>query len=215
MSTKNTLISSIILIALATLVGVALWDRFPAQMASHWNAQDQVDGTISRFWGVFLLPLVSAGLLLLFLVVPQIDPLKQNIAAFRGLFNLFILFILGFMVYLHMLTLVYNLGYEFPMSKAMLPAMGALFYFAGILLANAKRNWFIGIRTPWTLSSDTVWAGTHRVGATLFKVCGVLAVLGALLGGRWAFWLVLAPVLGTALFLVVYSYILYRREVGG
>jgi uncharacterized membrane protein len=211
MSTKLTLILSISLVVIGTLVGVLLWQQFPEQMASHWNAQDQVDGTISRFWGVFLMPLVCAALLLLFLVIPQIDPLKKNIAAFRGTFNLFIVFILGFMVYVHLLTLVYNLGYHFAMSKALLPAMGGLVYLAGELIAKAKRNWFIGIRTPWTLSSDSVWAQTHKLGAILFKACAVLIVIGALLGGAWT-WLGFAPILASALFLVVYSYVLYRRE---
>lgn len=213
MSTKNTFIMSLILIAAATVTGLALWSQFPEMMASHWNMEDQVDGYISRFWGVFLLPVTTAVMMLLFLVIPQIDPLKKNIAEFRPTFNLFILFFVGFMVYIHILTLVFNLGYTFPMSRAMLPAMGILFFFVGVLMKKAKRNWFIGIRTPWTLSSDAVWAETHRLGAILFKACAGLVVVGALLGGVWAFILVFFPLVGTALFLVAYSYVLYRRDM--
>lgn len=212
MSTKNTWIISITLIVAATVIGLALWNRFPEQMASHWNVDDQVDGYTSRFWGIFLLPIISTAMLLLFLIVPQIDPLKENIETFRQTFNLFILFMIGFMVYIHILTLVFNLGYIFPMGRAMLPAMGLLFYLVAVLMEKAKRNWFIGIRTPWTLSSDTVWAKTHRLGAILFKICAGLVVIGSLLGGMWAFGLVFFPLIGTALFLVVYSYICYRQE---
>lgn len=212
MSTKNTLILSLLLVVVATALGLFLWNRLPVQMASHWNIQDQVDGYISRLWGVLLMPTVAAVMLLLFLIVPQIDPLKKNIQAFRSTLNLFILFLIGFMVYLHILTLFFNLGYNFSMSRAMLPAMGLFFYFAGTLLEKAKRNWFIGIRTPWTLSSDSVWAETHRLGALLFKVCAGLMLLGALLGGTWAFALTLFPLIGSAGFLAIYSYVLYQRE---
>lgn len=212
MSTRNTLITSILLIIAVTSAGLLLWNQFPDQMASHWNVKDQVDGYISRFWGVFLLPVIATAILLLFVTLPQIDPLKKNIETFRQTFNLFILFIVGFMVYIHVLTLVFNLGYIFPMGRAMLPAMGTLLFFVGVLMKRARRNWFIGIRTPWTLSSDTVWDATHRLGAVLFKVCAGLVVVSALMGGTWAFGLTFFPLIGSSLFLILYSYILYRRE---
>ena len=198
----------------ATVAGLVLWNRLPNQMASHWNANDQVNGYISRFWGVFLLPLITLGMFLLFLVVPSIDPLKANIAQFRKAFNLFIGLIVAFMIYLYGLTLDWNLGYtNFKMSGAMLPAIGLLFIFIGFMLRQAKRNFFIGIRTPWTLSSDNVWNETHRVGAVLFMISGVLAFIGGFFGGTTAFWMMLVPIIGSTIFLLVYSYVLYQREM--
>lgn len=182
-------------------------------MASHWNIEDQVDGYTSKFTGVFVLPLITFGMFLLFLVIPSIDPLKANIAQFREAFNLFIVFIVGFMVYLYGLTLAWNLGYTaFRMSGAMLPAVGLLFVLIGFILRQAKRNFFIGIRTPWTLSSDTVWNETHRLGAVLFIISGALAFIGGFFGGTVAFWLMFVPLISTTLFLLVYSYVLYQRE---
>lgn len=213
MSTRTTLIISSILIVAALLAGLLLWSQLPEQMASHWNVNDQVDGYISKFWGVFLMPLITLGMLVLFLVVPSIDPLKANIAQFREAFNLFIVLIIGFMLYVHSLTLAWSLGYQdFKMSMAMLPFMGVLFIAVGFMLRKAKRNFFIGIRTPWTLSSDHVWDETHRLGAILFMVSGGLAVIGGLFGGMVAFWLLFVPLIGSTLFLLVYSYVLYRRE---
>lgn len=214
MTTRTTTIIVLTLIVAATLAGLLLWSQFPEQMASHWNENDQVDGYMPKFWGVFLMPLVSLGMFLLFLVIPNIDPLKANIAQFRDTFNLFITFIIGFMLYVHVLTLLWNLGYTgFKLSQAMLPAMGLLFIVIGSLLRKAKRNFFIGIRTPWTLSSDTVWDKTHQLGAILFMISGVLAVIGGFIGGAVAFWMLFVPLIGSTLFLLVYSYVLYRDEM--
>ena len=213
MSTRTTTIIVLIMIAAATLAGLLLWNRLPDLMASHWNVNDQVDGYMPKFWGVFLLPLITLGMFVLFLVVPSIDPMKANIAQFREAFNLFIVLIVGFMIYLYGLTLTWSLGYDtFRMSSAMLPAIGLLFIFIGFLMRQAKRNYFIGIRTPWTLSSDAVWNETHRVGAVLFIISGALAFLGGFLGGTTAFWLMFAPIIASALFLLGYSYVLYQRE---
>jgi uncharacterized membrane protein len=213
MNTRTTTIIVLVLIVGATVAGLLLWNQLPEQMASHWNANDQVNGYTSKFWGVFMVPLMTLGISLLFLVIPVIDPLKANIAKFRGIFNLFILFVVGFMVYLHALTLSWNLGYSgFGMSRAMLPAMGLLFILLGYLMRQSKRNWFIGIRTPWTLSSDYVWDKTHQLGAILFMASGALAFIGGFFGGMTAFWLFFVPLMGSAIFLVVYSYVLYQRE---
>jgi uncharacterized membrane protein len=213
MSTRSTVILSLLLIAAAAGLSLAVYNRLPEAMASHWDLNDQVNGTMSRFWGAFLMPLMALGMLGLFLLIPAIDPLRANIAQFRGSFNAFIALLMVFLLYLHALTLLWNLGvHNFRMSTALLPGLGVLFMFIGVLLRQAKRNWFIGIRTPWTLSSDRVWDQTHRVGAVLFALSGVLAVLAGAFPGEVAWWLVIGPVLGSSLFLVVYSYVLWRQE---
>ena len=213
MSTRTTTIVVLTMIAAATLAGLLLWSRLPDQMASHWNIHDQVDGYMPKVWGVFLLPLITLGLLGLFLAVPSLDPLKANIAQFREAFNLFIVLMVAFMLYIYGLSLAWSLGYTgFKMSGALLPAIGLLFIFLGFMMRKAKRNFFIGIRTPWTLSSDTVWNETHRIGAVLFMVSGALAFLGGLFGGTTAFWMMVAPLIASTIFLLVYSYVLYQRE---
>lgn len=213
MTTKTTTIISIALIAIAVIAGAVLWNQLPDQIASHWNVNDEVDGTMPKFWGVFMMPLVTLGMMVLFLVAPNIDPLKANIAQFRESFNLFIVLIVAFMLYIHGLTLAWSLGFtNFKMSAAMLPFMGILFIAIGFMLRKAKRNFFIGIRTPWTLSSDSVWDKTHQLGSILFMASGVFSIIGGVLGGILAFWLLFIPLIGSTLFLVIYSYILYRSE---
>ena len=214
MTTRLTTIIVLVIIIGITVAGAVLWDQLPDPMASHWNENDQVDGYMAKIWGVYMMPLVTLGLFLIFLVIPQIDPLKANIAQFRETFNLFITIIVAFMAYVHVLTLRWNLGYtDWGIGKAMLPAMGLLFIVIGSMLRKAKRNWFIGIRTPWTLSSDSVWDEIHRLGGILFMLSGVIAIIGGFFGGAVAFWSIMIPIFGTSIFLVVYSYVLYQREV--
>ncbi len=213
MTTKLTITIVMVLIALSLLAGVLLWNQLPDPMPSHWDANDHVNGYMPKVWGVFMIPLMAMGLLALFLIIPSIDPLKANIAQFRETFNLFITLIITFVFYVYGLTIVWSLGYQnFKMSAALLPFIGILFIFIGYLLRRAKRNFFIGIRTPWTLSSDSVWDKTHQVGSVLFMISGIFAFLGAFFGGVTAFLLMLIPLIGSTLFLVVYSYILYRDE---
>ncbi|HNK62408.1 MAG TPA: SdpI family protein [Anaerolineales bacterium] len=213
MSTKTTIILVLAMIVAAVIAGSLLWNQLPEQMAFHWNINDQVDGYMPKFWGVFLMPLIVLGILALLIFVPGIDPLKANIAQFRSAFNLFIVLISAFMLYIHGLTIAWSLGYQnFEMSAVMLPFMGVLFLFIGYMLRQAKRNFFIGIRTPWTLSSDTVWDKTHQLGSILFMGSGVLAIIGSFMGGVFAFWLFFIPLMGSVLALIAYSYILYRNE---
>lgn len=214
MNTRTTTIAVLIMVIAATIVGITFWNQLPDQMASHWGPNDEVNGYMSKFWGVFLMPLVTLGMMALFLVIPNIDPLKANIARFRDVFNLFITLMVAFMIYIHILTLRWNLGYtNFGMSKAMLPAIGILFFFVGYMLRKAKRNFFIGIRTPWTLSSDRVWDETHRLGSVLFMISGVFAFIGSLFGGKTAFWFLFVPLIGSTLITLVYSYLLYEKEI--
>ncbi|MGB9673159.1 MAG: SdpI family protein, partial [Anaerolineales bacterium] len=109
--------------------------------------------------------------------------------------------------------LIYNLGYAFSMSRAMLPALGVLMYATGILVSKAQPNWFIGIRTPWTLSNPIVWEKTHKLGGILFKVSGGLIVLG-LLFGKYAYWLVMVTIILAAFIPTLYSYFLFRKFQG-
>ena len=214
MSTRMTLVIVLVLLLVSALAGVLLWNRLPDPMASHWDVNDQVNGTMPRFWGVFLVPLISLGLFLLFLLIPAIDPLKENIAKFRDAFNLFIAFMVLFLVYVQGLTLAWNLGFtNFRMSTSLMPVLGLLFILVGYMIRKAKRNFFIGIRTPWTLSNEKVWDETHRVGSWLFMGSGVLAILGSFFGGMTMFWFLFAPLIGSAIFLVIYSYVLYQREM--
>jgi len=201
----------IAIIIFSFILAVYYYPQMPKQMASHWNAGGEVDDTMSKFWGLFLMPIITVVMYLMFLLIPKIDPLKKNIEKFRIWFDWFILLMVIFLFYVYILTLLFNLGHIFNMTTAMLPALGVLFIYIGQMLEHAERNWFIGIRTPWTLSSDKVWKKTHMLGGKLFKAAGVLIFLTIVMG-KFALWIVLVTALWAGLYPVVYSYFEYQKE---
>lgn len=211
MKTRTTTIISLVLIAAALLAGLLLWNRLPDPMPSHWNAAGEIDGYMSKFWGVFLVPIITIVLVPLFLVIPHIDPLKANIAKFRGIFNWFIVGFVAYMLYIYALTLFAALGTPFNMTAMLLPVVGLLFIGVGFMMAQAKRNFFIGIRTPWTLSSETVWDETHKLGSKLFMLAGALTIVAAFLGENGV-WLIMVAIFIAAIVPIIYSFILWRRE---
>jgi len=207
----NLLLFSLIVAAFAA--GVFAYPHLPNRIASHWNASGEADGYMSRFWGVFLMPLVMAGLFLLYLVIPRIDPLKENIESFRKYYNGFWFVISAFFLYIFALTLAWNLGYRFDFTAFMVPAIAGFWWFLGLLLEKSKRNWFVGIRTPWTLSSDAVWEKTHKLGGRLFKAAGIVSLAGIFISGGAAVFMVIALSAFTiAIVTVVYSYVEYTKQ---
>jgi uncharacterized membrane protein len=204
------LIISIILILISFGLAIGFYNSMPDEMAGHWNAQGEVDGNISKFWGLFLMPIISIIILFLFLIIPLIDPLKRNVDSFKNYYYMFVAFLLFFFLYIYLLTLLWNFGYIFNMTVGMMLALSALFYFLGFILSKSKRNWFMGIRTPWTLSSDEVWEKTHKLGSLLFKLTSLIIIIG-LFFQNYIIWFVLVPIVIVLIVLVSYSYIIYKK----
>lgn len=199
------------IIVVSSVIGMYFYPRMPGAIASHWSIRGEVDGYMSKFWGLFLMPLISLCLLLLFVLIPKIDPLRANVEKFRNYYDGFIVLMIVFLFYVYLLTIFWNVGLRFNMIQLLAPAFGILFYYCGILIENAKRNWFIGIRTPWTLSSDKVWERTHKIGGRLFKITGVVGLLGVLFHD-YAMLFILMPVLLITAYTVLYSYFEYQKE---
>ena len=208
---RKTELFMLIAVIISFVIGIYLYPQMPEQMASHWNVAGQVDGYMPKFWGVFLMPLIFVGLVFLFIAIPRIDPLKKNIEKFRKYYDGFIILFLIFMLLVYVQTILWNLGIEISPNIVIPIGLGFLFFYIGILFENAKRNWFIGIRTPWTLSSEKVWNKTHRLGSKMFKISGIVVLFGFLFQ-KYATYFILIPVLFVAFYLVVYSYVEYQKE---
>ncbi len=188
-----------------------LWySRFPPMMASHWNYSGKVNHYLPKFTALIMFPLINIFILALYFLIPKVDPLKKNIKSFKLYFGLFMLFMIVFIDYILLLVSLYNLGYWFNLSFAILPALSIFYLFCGLLVQHAKRNWFIGIRTPWTLSSKKVWNKTHRVGSELFYASAIISLFSMIYPSYW-FWFSILPVFVFSLFLFFYSYLVFRE----
>jgi uncharacterized membrane protein len=199
------------LVFLSFILSIYFYPQVPEQMASHWNSQGEVDGYMSKFWGLFFMPLVITGLAIIFLAIPKIDPRKENIEKFRKYYDRFIVILTMFMVVVHLQILLWNTGTQISPDAVLPVGIGLLLYYAGVLMENAERNWFIGIRTPWTLSSDRVWKKTNRLGGKLFKIAGIAAVFGVFFPES-SIYFILIPVIFVAIFTIAYSYVEYQKE---
>ncbi|NBD08351.1 SdpI family protein [Corallococcus silvisoli] len=194
------------------VMAAVLYNRLPESMPTHWNASGVVDGHASKPWGPFLLPLVMAGMFLLLVVVPRISPQGFRVDRFQGVYEGIQAAILAFMFLVTALVMLAGIGVPVPMDRVLVCATGLLFVVLGNFMGKFTKNFFCGIRTPWTLASDEVWLRTHRLGGRLFVLAGGVSFVSGLLGGGPIPLLVaIAVAVGVP---VLYSYILYRRIEG-
>ena len=212
MSQRTTLIVLVFLSLLS--LGLSLWAApgLPEQVPSHWNAAGEVNGYAPRGQALWLLPLTGLALGLLLLFLPRLDPLRKNIELFRGTYHWIVTGLVAFMLYMHALTLLAGLGVAFNMTVALLPALSAMVFGMGFAIERARPNWIAGIRTPWTLSSPTVWAKTHQLGGRCFKIAGLASLLGLLFPASTGMIFSLVPISLAGLIVVIYSYVIYQDE---
>ncbi len=189
------------------VVGAAVWlyPQLPAQVPTHWDLHGNVNGTMPRFWGAALPALMIFGLALLTPVLPMISPRRFEIAPFAAVYTLLMLAVQAVMLVIGLSTLLAGAGYAVPIPTVVMLSVGVLFMVLGNYMGKLRKNFFIGIRTPWTLASDLVWERTHRLGGWVFVAAGLLLVLGAMVG--LPLWIAVIVIVLAALIPCVYSYV--------
>lgn len=189
------------------------WGSVPDRIPVHWNAAGQVDGYGGKFMGLLLIPMLSLGLYLLLRYVPRIDPARRNYESFAGTYMLLRVVLMLYLGFFYVITNL-AIGNEegVPMTSLILGAVGVLFIILGGAMGKFRPNWFAGIRTPWTLSSKLSWVKTHRAGGRVFIVTGLVTMIGAFIGGEWAIWAMLAVIGVGVIYLVAYSYFVWRDD---
>ena len=212
MSTKIANILCLAFIAIAVATAAFLYPSLPDQVPTHWNIEGQVDGTMSKPWGVIILPLSAIFVFLLMKVIPAISPQGFRTEQFTGVLNIFTVALVGFMSGVALLVLLEGSGRNVYINEMIFGGVGLLFIIMGSYLGKVRKNFFLGIRTPWTLASDEVWDRTHRFGGRIFVLIGFFLFLNAFVRFpvRW----LLGAIIIAALVPVVYSYFLYRRVEG-
>jgi uncharacterized membrane protein len=205
-------LSLLVLVAAMFVTALVVWPSAPDQIPVHWNAAGEVDRYGGKIEGLLVLPFLSLAIYLLMRYLPRIDPGRANYARFTGAYTAIRVGVLLLMAGIYALVIAWVAKVSIDISRVMPMAVGALFVLFGSVLGQVKPNWFVGIRTPWTLSSAESWSRTHRLGGWVFIGLGVLfAVTGAFKLRSFAF-LVLWTALAAVAVLVVYSYIVWRGD---
>jgi uncharacterized membrane protein len=211
---KFTRLNTVALMLVVLMFAIAAWflPVLPDPVPTHWNAAGEVDGWTAKPWGVFLLPLITLCLLPLLLVLPVISPKGFRLDRARQVYDIVVFAVIAFMLLVQLFSFRAALGHGGDLTRAMPVLLGLLFIVLGNYLHHFPRNFFVGIRTPWTLASETVWKRTHRLGGYLFMAAGFLVVAAGLLGLPTAVWV--AAIILAALAPALYSLIIYRSEHG-
>jgi len=204
----------LVIAALAVVLSIWAYPQLPPTIATHWNVGGTADGFSSRATAVLIMPLVIIGLTGLFNVLPKLDPRGANYAKFIDTYWLIANAVLLFILIGHGMIIATGLGYPVKVDRFMPIGIGLLFIVLGNYLTRVEPNWFIGIRTPWTLSSDTVWRKTHRTGGWLMVVGGFVLAASVFLPQGAFLPLLIAAILIVAVIPVAQSYVLWKREQG-
>jgi len=201
---------SIILIVVSILAAIFFYEALPSQVITHWNFGGQPDGWDSKDSFVILMPAITLAIYLLFRFLPHIDPKKSNYEKFSLEYKMIQLLIVAFLTILFFVSIFANLGYNLQVGIIVPVMVGILFVFFGGYIKNIKPNWFVGIRTPWTLSSEKVWIKTHELGSKMFMVSGVIFAIMPFLPAYLAIPLLIIAIL-LILYTILYSYLEFRK----
>ncbi|HXY37797.1 MAG TPA: SdpI family protein [Planctomycetaceae bacterium] len=199
-------------IAAMFVVGALCWSHVSDKIPVHWDLEGKVDRYGGKFEGLVLLPLVTLGLYLLLLVLPLLDPGKANYRTFAGVFNFLRLTLTLFMSAIYTVGVLVSLGYHINMTTVAGLALGFLFIILGNVMGKIRPNWFVGVRTPWTLSSKLSWTKTHRLAGWLFIFMGLLAIVWGIVQTEWMLTAMIAIDAACALSMMVYSYLVYAKD---
>jgi immunity protein, SdpI family len=204
----------LVVAALAVAVSIWAYPQLPPTVATHWSLRGQADGFSSRTVAVAIIPAVILLMTGLFNVLPRLDPRRENYAKFIGTYWLIANTVIAFMLVAHGMIIASGLGYSVKIDRLMPIGIGLLLIVLGNYLTRVEPNWFVGIRTPWTLSSDNVWRKTHRTGGWLMVVGGFVVAACAFLPHGAFLPLFVGAIVIIAVIPIVQSYVLWRREQG-
>jgi len=170
----KTEILPILLIIFSLISSYYLFQKMPERIPIHWNIKGEVDSWGNSLSNIITINSILIGIYLLFLALPYIDPRKERYKQFSKIYHIFKNIMLLFLASIFFLTNLNAIGYPININICIPLMIGILFIIIGNYMAKIKMNWFVGIKTPWTLSSEEVWNKTHRLGGKLFMFSGLL-----------------------------------------
>jgi len=197
-------------VILAMLIAtVVAYPQLPNTVPIHWDAHGQANGWGPR-WSLFLWgPGIMAAFVLLFAALPWLSPRKFEVDSFRSTYLYIMIMLVSMSAYIHVLQLAAGLGVAIDVGRAAIGGVCLFIALLGNVLGKVRRNFYIGIRTPWTIADERVWNKTHRLAAKTCFACGLIGLMAVIL--RAPFWLPLAMVIAGPMIPAICSLVFYKQ----
>jgi uncharacterized membrane protein len=203
---------ALLVLALMAAIAAWSWPRVPERMPVHFGFDGRPDAWGGRVEGLLIVPAVAAGLYAVFLVLPRLDPGRANYPGFAGAYLTIRLLALGVLMAVQVAMVAAARGAAPDMNLLGAPLVGVALMVVGNLMGKIRPNWFVGFRTPWTLSSKQAWTRTHRAAGWVLIACGALFVIAGVLGRGWALAAATGVLLASTIALAAYSYRVWRAD---
>lgn len=206
---KEWYIFAIILASFA--FGLYIYPELPDKIPTHWNIRGEVDGWSGKNFGVFFFPLINLACYPLFLWLPRLDPRRANYEKFGRTYTIIRVTLHLFFAVLYVISLLAALGYPLDINLIVKFIVSLLILIFGNYMGKLKHNYFVGIKTPWTLANEEVWNRTHRFAAPLWVAAGALGMVLSFFHQSWTAYLMFGGIIAAAFIPCVYSYLLFRK----
>jgi uncharacterized membrane protein len=203
---------ALVLIVASIAMPAWFYPGLPDRIPTHWNFKGEVDGYGGK-WTLFIFPVMMVFMLLLFYFMPALSPRHFEVDTFRPTYLYLMDVVLGLFTYMQA-VLLYTVyqgvhgDHSFDIGRGFFAGIFLFFALMGNVMGKVRKNFFIGIRVPWTLASERVWNDTHRLGAWVMTAAGVIGFLMTVLGVP--IWASLALLVGSMVILLVYSFLRYK-----
>ncbi len=202
----------LVIFALGLAISAVLWHRLPEPSPVHWDLQGKVDGWGPRWQVAWLLPPLALAVVVLMAFLPWLGPFRRNMESFQVTYGRILVLVMGIFLAMHTIFLLNAAGFAVPVGRAMAVVVGILLAILGNWMGKLRRNFYVGIRTPWTIANEEVWERTHRVSGPLFVLHGIVTALFGIFGSNvLCFVVLLGGLIAISGFAVVYSLVLYRQ----
>jgi uncharacterized membrane protein len=208
----KTEIWPLVILFLVTVFSIWSYPQLPNLVVSHWDFYGRANGWSSREFHAIFFPALLLAMYVLFSLMPKFDPRGDNYSEFAGVYLKMRTAILLVLATVFVAATLANLGYNINIGATVAGVIGLLMIVLGNYFGKLKRNFFIGIRTPWALSSDNVWNKTHRLGGRLFMIWGVLLILAPWLAPTIAFAFLFGGIVVVISWTTIYSYMVFKKE---
>jgi uncharacterized membrane protein len=205
------------LVAFSFIIGASFYTHLPKQIPSGWNDKGEAIRYMSKFQGAFLFPLVNVGVLLLTGILSRVKPSFEKKARFDQHYDRFVILFVIWYICLQLQILLWAIDIKVKFFYVFFIGLGVLCFHFGLMFEKAKRDWFIALRSRWTLSSEEAWGKTHKIGGRCIKTAGVITIISAFIPTPYSIFIstfsVAIVVCGLFAYASVFGYFKYKKQI--